>query len=250
MYRVQIAELLEVNSREVLPLLKAQEKVDLYYPIISKMGKLSPEEVLKVSSKVEEFLKEGISLKEILEKKYQEVQKVLPTIAPKVKDLLLTNVTDVDGMKDNLQDITQTVKDNTKQDKAEYTYTRKNTSPSELTNLAKTLVNMALEQYKKVVDTISDKSQRISLFLGLVEDEVVKILDEVEPLLRPALNDRVKDAARTITYGPIFTSSKKALNDPLLEDFSGKMEEAEIKEIPGKKKFMVTSPEDEACATK
>lgn len=253
-WKKRIAALLESEPQKAHLYLQAQEKIETLSPVFNALAEgTDPQAILTASVEIEAMMeKEGISLKELLQKKYQEVQKVLPVMAPKIKNLLMNEVTDVDGLQQNLQNVTETINQNEEQNASEFKYTKKNTNSNALSNLAKSVVDAAAAQYRDMIEDITDKKERVRFFLSLLEDEVVKVLDEIEPALRDIFNVRVKEFAKQVVMEPTFSASKnvraslkrKAINDMLLENCSGSVDgEAEIKEIrETRPRFLVTSP--------
>jgi hypothetical protein len=253
-WKRKIATLLESEPLKARTYFFAQEKIEALSPVFNHLPEnTNPQAILTASVEIESMMvKEGISLKELLEKKYQEVQKVLPVMAPKIKNVLMNEVTDVDGLQKNLQNVTDTITRNEEHDASEFKYTRKNTNSFALSNMAKSVVNNAAALYRDMIEEMPDKKERVRLFLSLLEDEVVKILDELEPALRGIFNVRVKEFAKQVVMEPTFSASKnvraslkkKAINDMLLENCSGSVKgEAEITEIrETRPRFLVTSP--------
>lgn len=258
-WKSKTISLLEMDPKAARLYLLAQEKIDALRPLLDNLEEgTDPQFVLSASEKIEALLqKEGGGVMDLLRKKYEEVQQILPNLAPKVKNILLTDVTDVESLGIGLQDISEVVKRNTDENAKEYKYTRKNTPSSELSELTKNIVYQAFNIFKKTVDHIEEKGSRLEYFFGLVQDEAVKYVNEVEPLLRPAFNQRIQQWARTVSSTDTFTASVKeeAINDMLLENVSGSVEgeaplspegekkESEVTEIKqNKTKFLVTSP--------
>jgi hypothetical protein len=265
-WKRKIAALLESEPLKARTYFFAQEKIEALSPVFDGLPEdTNPQAILTASVEIEAMMgKEGISLKELLEKKYQEVQKILPVMAPKIKNVLMNEVTDVDGLQKNLKTVTDTLTQNEEQNASEFKYTKKNTNSIALSNMAKSVVDGAAAQYRDMIEEMTDKKERVRLFLSLLEDEVVKILDELEPALRDIFNVRVKEFAKQVVMEPTFSASKnvraslkkkamknvraslkkKAINDMLLENCSGSVEgEAEITEIrETRPRFLVTSP--------